>query len=187
MDAQETARTQQPRTELGDWNGRCVRRDHGVAGGWLDLGVDGLALILVVLTTTLTWISILASGSIKDRVRLYMISFLVLEVGLIGVFVLRADAPRLFDGLVGRALPVMVVSGVAGIASIALLLARRYGIARITSSVAVATSGVGSDVAALTGLATLTESAGTVLSTVTVIVPDVKVLPALSVVTTRRS
>ena len=64
-------------------------------------------------------------------------------VGLIGVFVLRADAPRLFDGLIGRALPVMVVSGVAGITSIALLLARRYGVARITSSVAVATIMIG--------------------------------------------
>jgi NADH-quinone oxidoreductase subunit M len=52
------------------------------------LGVDGLSLILVVLTTTLSWISILASfGPIKDRIKLYMISFLVLEVGLIGVFV----------------------------------------------------------------------------------------------------
>ena len=52
------------------------------------LGVDGLSLILVVLTTTLSWISILASfGPIKDRIKLYMISFLVLEVGLVGVFV----------------------------------------------------------------------------------------------------
>ena len=59
------------------------------------------------------------------------------------MFVLRADAPRLFEGLVGRALPVMVVSGLAGVASIALLLARRYGVARITSSVAVATIMIG--------------------------------------------
>jgi NADH-quinone oxidoreductase subunit M len=52
------------------------------------LGVDGVSLILVVLTTTLSWISILASFSpIKDRIKLYMISFLILEVGLIGVFV----------------------------------------------------------------------------------------------------
>jgi NADH-quinone oxidoreductase subunit M len=43
---------------------------------------------MVVLTTTLTWISILASfGPIKDRVKGYMISFLILEVGMIGVFV----------------------------------------------------------------------------------------------------
>jgi NADH-quinone oxidoreductase subunit M len=52
------------------------------------LGVDGLSLILVVLTTTLSWISILASFSpIKDRIKEYMISFLILEVGMIGVFI----------------------------------------------------------------------------------------------------
>ena len=51
------------------------------------LGVDGISMALVVLTTTLTWISILASfGPIKDRVKEYMISFLILEVGMVGVF-----------------------------------------------------------------------------------------------------
>ena len=51
------------------------------------LGVDGLSLVLVVLTTTLSWISILASfGPIKERVKEYMVSFLILEVGMIGVF-----------------------------------------------------------------------------------------------------
>ena len=52
------------------------------------VGVDGLSMVLVVLTTTLTWISILASFSpIQNRVKEYMASFLVLEVGMIGVFV----------------------------------------------------------------------------------------------------
>ena len=52
------------------------------------VGVDGLSLILVVLTTTLTWIAILASfRPIQDRIKEYMVSFLVLEVGMIGVFV----------------------------------------------------------------------------------------------------
>src|SRR5689334_10438646 len=52
------------------------------------VGIDGLSLILVVLTTTLSWISILASFSpIKTRIKEYMVSFLILEVGLIGVFV----------------------------------------------------------------------------------------------------
>jgi NADH-quinone oxidoreductase subunit M len=54
------------------------------------VGVDGLAIVLVVLTTTLTWISILASfGPIQHRVKEYMVSFLVLEVGMTGVFVAR--------------------------------------------------------------------------------------------------
>ncbi len=52
------------------------------------LGIDGLSLVLVVLTTTLTWISILASWRpIQERVKEYMISFLILEVGMTGVFV----------------------------------------------------------------------------------------------------
>jgi NADH-quinone oxidoreductase subunit M len=52
------------------------------------VGVDGLSMVLVVLTTTLTWISILASFSpIQNRVKEYMVSFLVLEVGMIGVFI----------------------------------------------------------------------------------------------------
>jgi len=51
------------------------------------LGVDGLSLLLVVLTTTLSWVSILASfRPIQTRIKEYMISFLVLEVGMIGVF-----------------------------------------------------------------------------------------------------
>jgi NADH-quinone oxidoreductase subunit M len=51
------------------------------------LGVDGLSAALVVLTTTLSWICILASfGPIQTRIKEYMIAFLVLEVGMIGVF-----------------------------------------------------------------------------------------------------
>jgi NADH-quinone oxidoreductase subunit M len=51
------------------------------------LGVDGLSAALVVLTTTLTWISILASWvPIQTRIKEYMVSFLILEVGMIGVF-----------------------------------------------------------------------------------------------------
>ena len=51
------------------------------------LGADGLAVAMVVLTTTLSWISILASWKpIQNRIKEYMISFLILEVGMIGVF-----------------------------------------------------------------------------------------------------
>ena len=59
-------------------------------------------------------------------------------VGLGGLFVLRADAPQLADGLFGRALPVVTLSVLAGLASIVLLVLRRYAVARVTSSLAVA-------------------------------------------------
>ena len=64
-------------------------------------------------------------------------------VGLVGIAVLRADAPRLFAGLLGRALPVIVVSVLAGVVSIGLLLVRRYRVARVTSALAVATILIG--------------------------------------------
>src|SRR5919205_4497654 len=39
------------------------------------LGIDGLSLVLVVLTTTLTWIAVLASfAPIQTRIKEYMIS-----------------------------------------------------------------------------------------------------------------
>jgi NADH-quinone oxidoreductase subunit M len=51
------------------------------------LGADGLSVSLVVLTTLLSWIAILASFKpIQTRIKEYMISFLILEVGMIGVF-----------------------------------------------------------------------------------------------------
>jgi NADH-quinone oxidoreductase subunit M len=59
----------------------------GFFGIQYKVGVDGISLVLVLLTTLLTSISILASfGPIQTRVKEYMISFLVLEVGMLGVF-----------------------------------------------------------------------------------------------------
>ena len=51
------------------------------------MGVDGISVLFVMLTTLLTPICILASWtSIKDRVKEYMISFLILETFMIGMF-----------------------------------------------------------------------------------------------------
>ena len=58
--------------------------------GWTieyHLGVDGLSLLLVLLTTFLTPISILSSWTaIQERVKEFMVFFLLLETGMIGVF-----------------------------------------------------------------------------------------------------
>lgn len=52
------------------------------------LGVDGASLLLVLLTTFLTPIAIFSSWTaIEERVKEYMIFFLLLEVGMVGVFV----------------------------------------------------------------------------------------------------
>jgi len=52
------------------------------------MGVDGLSILLVMLTTLLTPISILSTWSaVDERVKDFMIFFLLLEVGMVGVFV----------------------------------------------------------------------------------------------------
>jgi NADH-quinone oxidoreductase subunit M len=51
------------------------------------LGVDGISLFLVILTTFLTLISVLASWkSIEHRVKEFFVMLLMLEVGVVGVF-----------------------------------------------------------------------------------------------------
>lgn len=52
------------------------------------LGIDGISLILILLTTLLTALAVLGSwNSIKDRGLAFFISLLVLETGMLGVFV----------------------------------------------------------------------------------------------------
>ena len=58
-------------------------------GGNIDyvMGVDGISVLFIILTTSLMPLCILASWeSIKIRVREYMVAFLVLETLMIGVF-----------------------------------------------------------------------------------------------------
>jgi NADH-quinone oxidoreductase subunit M len=50
------------------------------------LGVDGISLLLIVLTTILVPIALAASTAITDRVKMFVAMTLLLEAGLIGVF-----------------------------------------------------------------------------------------------------
>jgi NADH-quinone oxidoreductase subunit M len=58
--------------------------------GWninFHMGIDGLSILLLLLTTFLTPISILSTWTaIEERVKEFMIFFLLLEVGMVGVF-----------------------------------------------------------------------------------------------------
>ena len=51
------------------------------------VGIDGISLFLVILTTFLMPLALLASWGIEEKVRPYMFFMLLLEVGMIGVFV----------------------------------------------------------------------------------------------------
>ncbi len=51
------------------------------------MGLDGISLFLVLLSTFLTPLAVLASWSVSERVKEYFIFILFLETGMIGVFV----------------------------------------------------------------------------------------------------
>jgi NADH-quinone oxidoreductase subunit M len=55
-------------------------------GSSYHLGIDGVSLVMLLLTTLLTPLAILTSFNIKERVKAFMILFLVLETGMLGVF-----------------------------------------------------------------------------------------------------
>src|SRR5271163_975036 len=56
-------------------------------GAGYNLGIDGISFLLIMLTTLLGWISILSSWTaIEIRVKEYYVWFLVLQTGMLGVF-----------------------------------------------------------------------------------------------------
>ena len=56
-------------------------------GAGYNLGIDGISFLLIMLTTLLGWISILSSWTaIEIRVKEYYVWFLVLQTGMMGVF-----------------------------------------------------------------------------------------------------
>ena len=69
---------------------QVAQYDWITVAGWnirYYLGVDGLSILLVLLTTFLTPISILSTWTaVEDRVKDFMVFFLLLEVGMTGVF-----------------------------------------------------------------------------------------------------
>ncbi|MFQ5662321.1 MAG: NuoM family protein [Terriglobia bacterium] len=56
-------------------------------GAQFRLGIDGISLLLIMLTVVLGFIAVLSSWSaIQERVKEYYVMFLMLQVGMLGVF-----------------------------------------------------------------------------------------------------
>ena len=53
---------------------------------YYNLGLDGISMPLVVLTSLISWLAMLASTSVTKQLRGYLILFLILETGMLGVF-----------------------------------------------------------------------------------------------------
>jgi cytochrome d ubiquinol oxidase subunit II len=71
------------------------------------------------------------------RLRALVMGVAVGAVAMAGIAVLAADAPTLYDGLTAHALPLVVLSAVAGVGSLALLYGRRFDAARLSAALAV--------------------------------------------------
>jgi cytochrome bd ubiquinol oxidase subunit II len=107
-----------------------------VLGGSLAVGVCAY-LAAVYLTADAERAA--ASGLVEALRRRALVTGLVVGViALGGIAVLRADAPVLFDGLTGRALPLIAASALFGLASLWLLWRRRFLAVRVTAALAVA-------------------------------------------------
>ena len=78
------------------------------------MGIDGISMLFVMLTTLLTPICILASWeNIDDRVKEYMISFLVLETFMIGMFC-ALDLVVLYIFFEAVLIPMFLIIGIWG-------------------------------------------------------------------------
>ena len=86
---------------------------------WLDvmqfkLGVDGISVLFVILTTFLMPLCILASWvAIDDRVKEFMIAFLVLETLMLGVFC-ALDLVLFYVFFEGGLIPMFLIIGIWG-------------------------------------------------------------------------
>ena len=84
------------------------------AGASYRMGVDGISVLLVLLTAFLMPLSIAASWApIKDRVAEYMIAFLVLETLMIGAF-LAMDLILFYIFFEGTLVPMFLIIGIWG-------------------------------------------------------------------------
>ncbi len=78
------------------------------------MGVDGISMLFVILTTFLMPLTILASWvSVESRVKEYMIAFLVLETLMLGVFC-ALDLVLFYLFFEGGLIPMFIIIGVWG-------------------------------------------------------------------------
>ncbi|WP_419901619.1 NADH-quinone oxidoreductase subunit M [Kiloniella sp.] len=78
------------------------------------MGVDGISVLFVLLSTLLTPICILSSwGPVKTRVKEYMVSFLILETMMIGMFC-ALDIVVFYIFFEGVLIPMFLIIGIWG-------------------------------------------------------------------------
>lgn len=78
-----------------------------------EIGVDGISLLMVLLSTVILFLVILASWNVQERVKEYYSLFLLLESGIIGVFV-SLDAFLFYVFFEAVLIPMYFIIGIWG-------------------------------------------------------------------------
>ena len=77
------------------------------------MGVDGISVLLVMLTTIIMPLSIAASWNVETRVKEYMVAFLILETFMLGVFT-ALDLVLFYVFFEGSLIPMFLIIGIWG-------------------------------------------------------------------------
>ncbi len=99
--------------DAGDVGFQFVEEYDWLAGMTYKVGVDGVSILFVMLTTFLMPLVIYASWGVETRVREYMAAFLALETLMIGVFV-ALDLVLFYLFFEGGLIPMFLIIGVWG-------------------------------------------------------------------------
>ncbi|MFO1207642.1 MAG: NADH-quinone oxidoreductase subunit M [Amaricoccus sp.] len=84
-----------------------------IGGLTYKMGVDGISVLFVMLTTFLMPITILSTWGVTDRVKEYMVAFLVLETLMLGVFC-ALDLVLFYIFFEGGLIPMFLIIGIWG-------------------------------------------------------------------------
>jgi NADH-quinone oxidoreductase subunit M len=90
-----------------------VEERHWIMGLTYKLGVDGISVLFVLLTTFLMPITILSCWGVESRVKEYMVAFLVLEGLMLGVFV-ALDLVLFYLFFEAGLIPMFLIIGIWG-------------------------------------------------------------------------
>ncbi|MEM0946869.1 MAG: NADH-quinone oxidoreductase subunit M [Pseudomonadota bacterium] len=90
-----------------------VEEHEWILGLTYKVGVDGISILFVMLTTFLMPLVVLSAWEVQTRIKEYMIAFLVLETLMIGVFV-ALDLVLFYLFFEGGLIPMFLVIGIWG-------------------------------------------------------------------------
>ena len=94
-------------------NFQMVESYHWIMGLNYKLGVDGISILFVMLTTFMMPLVIWASWSLENRVKEYMIAFLLLETLMLGVF-MALDLVLFYLFFEAGLIPMFLIIGIWG-------------------------------------------------------------------------